>query len=261
MHMPGTPKKALLLLICSPLGKQIKKINLATYGGVFFMSKRSYSAKEKYEILKELDEHYSTYELESKYNVHHTTISDWKHKYETYGLEGLKESCTWKKYSKELKLAAIKDYQSGKYSIREVVRSYEVSSTSVLRDWIKKYNSHRELKDTSQGRTSSMTKGRKTTWEERVQIVMECLGNGKDYHEAANTYNVSYQQVYQWVKKYENGGDEALKDKRGKKKEEANLTPEEKVNLQMKKLERENARLRAENLFLKKLEEIERRRK
>nr|WP_155814861.1 helix-turn-helix domain-containing protein [Bacillus coahuilensis] len=94
-----------------------------------------------------------------------------------------------------------------------------------------------------------------------MEIVLDCLGNGKDYQEAANTYNVSYQQVYQWVKKYEDGGDEALKDKRGHKKEEAKLTPEEKINLQMKRLERENERLRAENLFLKKLEEIERRRK
>ena len=61
--------------------------------------------------------------------------------------------------------------------------------------------------------------------------------------------------------KYEDGGDEALKDKRGRKKEEAELTAEDKINLQIKKLERENERLRAENLFLKKLEEIERRRK
>ena len=106
-----------------------------------------------------------------------------------------------------------------------------------------------------------MTKGRKTTWEERIQIVLDCLGNGKDYQGTAETYEVSYQQVYQWVKKYEDGGDEALKDKRGRKKEEAELTPEEKIKLQMKKLERENERLRAENLFLKKLEEIERRRK
>lgn len=225
------------------------------------MSKRSYSAKEKYEVLKKLDKHCSTYELESKYNVHHTTIVDWKHKYDKYGLEGLKASSTWKRYSKELKLAAIRDYLSGKYSIRAVVRLYEISSTSVLRGWIKKYNSHRDLKDTSKGRTSAMTKGRKTTWEERIQIVMDCLGNEKNYQETANTYNVSYQQVYQWVKKYEDGGDEALKDKRGHKKEEAKLTPEEKTNLQMKKLERENERLRAENLFLKKLEEIERRRK
>ena len=51
------------------------------------------------------------------------------------------------------------------------------------------------------------------------------------------------------------------KDKRGRKKEEAELSPEEKMKLEMKKLERENERLRAENLFLRKLEEIERRRK
>jgi transposase-like protein len=225
------------------------------------MSKKSYSAEEKYEILKALEEHCSTYELESIYNVHHSTISKWKHKYDKYGLEGLKDASTWKKYSREFKLAAIRLCLSGKHSIREVARLCELSDASVLRGWIKKYNSHSEIKDTSQGRTSSMTKGRKTNWEERIQIVLDCLGNGKDYQEVANTYNVSYQQVYKWVKKYEDGGDEALKDKRGNKKEEANLTPEEKIKLQMKKLERENERLRAENLFLKKLEEIERRRK
>lgn len=26
-----------------------------------------------------------------------------------------------------------------------------------------------------------MTKGRKTTWNERIQIVLDWLGNGKDY--------------------------------------------------------------------------------
>ncbi|MGY4111348.1 transposase-like protein [Aeribacillus sp. SP014] len=45
-----------------------------------------------------------------------------------------------------------------------------------------------------------MTKGRKTTWNERIQIVLNCLGNGKDYKKTAETYEVSYQQVYQWVK-------------------------------------------------------------
>jgi len=225
------------------------------------MSKRTYSAEEKYEILLALGEHYTTYKLESIYNVHHSTILEWKHKYDKYGLEGLKEASTWKKYSKEFKLAAIRDCLSGKYSIREVARMYELSDASVLRGWIQKYNSHRYLKDTPKERTISMTKGRKTTWEERIQIVLGCLGNGKDYQEAANTYHVSYQQVYKWVKKYEDGGDEALKDKRGHKKEEAELNPEEKIKLQMKRLESENERLRAENLFLKKLEEIERRRK
>lgn len=226
------------------------------------MSKRAHSLEDKIQIIKALEDgDYSVYELEAIYNVSNITIYDWAYKYEKYGVEGLKEATTWKMYSKELKLEAVQDYLSGEYSIREVTRKHEIPSTSTLRRWIKKYNSHRELKDTSKGRTSSMTKGRKTTWNERIQIVLDCLGNGKDYQSTAETYEVSYQQVYQWVKKYEDGGDEALKDRRGRKREETELSPEEKIQLEIKRLERENERLRAENLFLKKLEEIERRRK
>ncbi|MCM3686406.1 helix-turn-helix domain containing protein, partial [Mesobacillus subterraneus] len=84
---------------------------------------------------------------------------------------------------------------------QEVTRKYEISSTSLLRKWIKKYNSHRELKDTSKGRTNTMTNTRNTTINERKEIVLSCLENGKDYQKAAETYQVSYQQVYQWVKK------------------------------------------------------------
>jgi transposase len=226
------------------------------------MSKRAHSLEDKIKIIKALEDgSYTISELESIYNVHNISIYDWVYKYEKYGEDGLKETSTWRRYSKELKLEAVMDYLSGEYSIREVTRKYEIPSTSTLRRWIKKYNSHRELKDTSKGRTGSMAKGRRTTWNERVQIVLDCLGNGKDYQSTAEVYGISYQQVYQWVKKYEDGGDEALKDKRGRKKEEAELTPEEKIRLEMKRLEQENERLRAENLFLKKLEEIERRQK
>jgi len=106
-----------------------------------------------------------------------------------------------------------------------------------------------------------MTNRRKTTLEERIQIVKYCLKQQKNYQLSAETYNVSYQQVYQWVKKYEANGEEALIDKRGRTKEEIELIPEERFTLELKRLERENERLRAENAFLKKLEEIERRRR
>lgn len=105
-----------------------------------------------------------------------------------------------------------------------------------------------------------MTKGRKTTWKERIQVAVYCLENGNDYQKTAEVYEVSYQQVYQWTRKYEAGGSQALKDKRGRVKQEAELSPEQKAKREMKKLETENERLRAENAFLKKLEEIERRR-
>lgn len=85
-----------------------------------------------------------------------------------------------------------------------------------------------------------------------------CLENNKDFQKTAETFQVSYQQVYRWVRNYEVGGEEALKDKRGKKKKEAELTLEQKVKLEMQRLKKENERLCIENAFLKKLEEIER---
>ena len=90
-------------------------------------------------------------------------------------------------------------------------------------------------------------------------IVLYCLANNHDYQGTAMQYQVSYQQVYQWVAKYESGGEEALTDGRGRKKAPEELTDIERQKLAMKKLEYENERLRAENALLKKLQQLERR--
>src|SRR5699024_397774 len=135
---------------------------------------------------------------------------------------------------------------------------YEISDTHVLRNWIKKYNGHSELNRNRKGRTNTMTKGRKTEWRERIDIVLDCLTKGKDYQTTADLYKVSYQQVYQWVQKYESKGVDGLKDGRGRNKTEDELTPEEKTKIEIKRIEKENERLRAENTFLNKLIEIER---
>ena len=105
-----------------------------------------------------------------------------------------------------------------------------------------------------------MPKGRKTTLEERVQIVYFCLKHDKNYQLTADRFQVSYQQVYQWVKKYEAGDEASLQDKRGRTKKEQERTIEEQFKEEIKYLERENERLRTENALLKKLEEIEGRR-
>jgi transposase len=104
-----------------------------------------------------------------------------------------------------------------------------------------------------------MTKGRKTEWKERIEIVLYCLAQNRDYAKTAEQYQVSYQQVYQWVKKYEAGGETALIDGRGRNKTSEELTETDRQRLMMKKLEMENERLRAENALLKKLQELERR--
>src|SRR5690625_4710782 len=222
--------------------------------------KRSRPLKEKIEILQAYEsEEYSLSEICSVYNTHHKTVKIWQEKYNKYGVNGLKKPRKKKKYPKELKLSAIKDYESGKYSLKDVIDKYEISDTHVLRQWIKKYNGHSEMNGDRKGRTNTMTKGRKTGWRERIDIVLDCLAKGKDYQSTAELYKLSYQQVYQWVQKYESKGAEGLKDGRGRNKTEEELTPEEKTKIEIKRIEKENERLRAENAFYKKLKEIERR--
>lgn len=224
------------------------------------MGKSAFTAQEKYEIIVAYeDRRVSIRDFCRQYTISDETISEWICKFHTYGMDGLSNPSGWKRYSKGVKTAAVLDYLSGNYSQNEIVRMYELSGRSVLRKWIKNYNDHRELKET-QRMSNSMIKGRSTTLEERLDIVMYCLQNGKNYHQSSEQFTVSYQQIYQWVKKFEREGEEGLKDKRGRTKAELELTPEEKIQRDMKRLERENERLRAENAFLKKLEELERRR-
>ncbi|MFB9977886.1 IS3 family transposase, partial [Pallidibacillus thermolactis subsp. kokeshiiformis] len=217
-------------------------------------SNKFYSTEFKYEVIMAYKSgEYSLTETYSKYKISKITLYNWMERFEKGGLEGLSDSKVWKVYSKELKESAVRDYLSGEYSQNEIIRKYEISSRGVLQQWIKKYNGHRELKATGIRRTYSMTKGRKTTFEERIEIVQDALENGKNYQETAEKYQVSYQQVYQWVRKYEADGWDALSDRRGRSKSVEELTLEEKMKLEMRRIEKENERLRAENAFFKKV--------
>ncbi|MGG4142190.1 helix-turn-helix domain-containing protein [Paenibacillus algorifonticola] len=64
-----------------------------------------------------------------------------------------------------------------------------------------------------------MNKGRKTTFEERIEMVQYTLANQK----SMKKYDVSYQQVYAWVRKYQSGSEEALRDRRGRSRSEEEL--------------------------------------
>ena len=101
-----------------------------------------------------------------------------------------------------------------------------------------------------------MTKGRKTTQEERAEMVAFCIEHNKDYGLTVETYNVSYQQIYAWVRKYEEGGVDKLKDNRGRTKPEEEMSEIEKLKAEMKILEAKNRQLEIENEFIKKLQEL-----
>ena len=101
---------------------------------------------------------------------------------------------------------------------------------------------------------------RQTTQEERVQIAKECIENGNNYGEIAIKYQVSYQNVYSWVKKYRGLGEAGLEDRRGQRTaQQEPRTEEERLRIENAQLKHELYLARMERDLLKKLEEIERR--
>lgn len=194
-----------------------------------------------------------------KQGVSQRTFQDWIRKYETFGAEGFLRTRN-REYSTELKESAVNAYLNGEGSQGTICKKYRISSRTQLQNWIKLYNSHGELRPSlGRGSEINMTKGRNTTYEERVEIVSYCIANGNDYAAVVEKYGVSYQQIYSWVRKYNEKGAEGLVDKRGKRKPESEMTELEKLRAENRILEARNKRLETENAVLKKLEEIERR--
>ena len=176
------------------------------------------------------------------------------------GEDGLITTSQNKVYSADLKANAVSDYLSGEGSYSDICKKYQIRSSRQLRDQIMKYNGHEELKSSGTGGTPTMTKGRKTTFEERVEIVQYCISHTHNYSETAEKYSISYQQARNYTVKYEKNGIEALQDHRGKRKIYASLTEIEKLQAELKLEKAKRQKAEMELLFLKKLDEIERRR-
>ena len=148
---------------------------------------------------------------------------------------------------------------NGEGSTREIAAKYGLRSPTQLINWIKVYNSGKGFRYKMSG-GSRMKEARPTTVEERIQIARDCIDSGENYGETALKFNVSYQQVYQWVKKFREKGEAGLEDRRGKRlKDQIPRTREEELEIEIAKLKHELYMTRMERDVLKKLDEIERR--
>lgn len=123
-------------------------------------------------------------------------------------------------------------------SVTELATKYNIPGINTLQQWILKYNSDMELKDYDPKQEVYMAEARrKTTINERKDIVKYCIEHKRDYKGTDEKYDVSYSQVYSWVHKYDLAGEEGLTDNRGRHKSD------EEVN-ELEKLRRENKRLK-----------------
>ena len=222
------------------------------------MGRTSRFSKElKLEIVKRYLNGESRIALANEYNCAKSIITKWGNKYKSLGESAFEISSTNKAYSKEFKEQVIKEYLEGKDSLEGLANKYNISSDEIVRQWILKYNSGIEIKDYDPKGDVYTMKSRKTSIDERLEIVNYALSNS--VKEAADKYSVPYASVYQWVKKYNEYGEDALKDNRGRpssnepKKE---LTLEEKQALEIEKLKRELERERMVIEVLKKNLEI-----
>jgi transposase-like protein len=214
---------------------------------------------EKVKIIERvLADEISATEAARLIGVDRSSIRDWRNLYLSDGPSALMVQSNNKTYSKELKLQAVQEYLDGKSSQRDIVKKYHLRSSKQLRDWIKVYTTHGEIKSCTSGGGSYMRKARSTTPEERLAIVQDCLANDKNYGAMALKYQCSYQQVRNWVKRYEEMGSAGLEDRRGHRVGTMpSRTPEEEMRDRIAELERRNRDLQMENDLLKKVRELE----
>ena len=222
--------------------------------------KNKLNAEEKVRIAEDcIEGRISQAEAARRVGVDESSIRAWIAKYKSEGSYGLWQTEKNRVYSEELKLQAVTEYLAGSESLREICKKYRIRAKTQLRAWIKVYNSGRDFKHKMSG-GSRMKNTRKTTQEERVRIAKECIGNGNNYGEIAIKYQVSYQNVYSWVKKYRELGEAGLEDRRGQRTaQQEPRTEEERLRIENAQLKHELYLARMERDLLKKLEEIERR--
>ena len=199
-----------------------------------------------------------------KYGIHfseskRTSILDeWIIRYQELGENAFVKLKGNRTYLSEEKVCIVEEYLEGKGSLQAIAAKYGIPSKESLRQWILVYNANKELKDYIPKREVYMAEAkRKTTIEERKIIVEYCLSHNRDYKGTASLYDVSYSQVYSWVKKYIATGEDGLTDKRGRHKTDDEVDELERLRRENKRLKRQ---LEENNMLvqlLKKVQEYE----
>ena len=146
-------------------------------------------------------------------------------------MQGMNQS-----YTETLKNEVVESYRNGAGSYYDLALKYGIRNPSLIARWVLGYNN---IKTTHSESGGIDIMGRKTTLDERVKIVEYLIQNEFDYQGTSLKFEVSYQQVYTWYKKYQVFGVDGLNDKRGRKKQPDELS-------ELEKLRRENERLKKE---------------
>lgn len=223
------------------------------------MSKSKHTAERKIEIVKKYlagEGSYAT--IAAMHSIGKKTLKDWVYRYREQGETGFWRGTGNNHYSKAFKTKCVEAVLRGDGSVDDIVAKYNISDRRVLRRWIIKYNANIELKDYEPNREVYMAEARrKTTLEERKEIVDHCISHNNDYKGTASRYDVSYSQVYSWVKKYRKDGEPGLEDRRGHRKGDNEVDELERLCRENKRLKQQLEERDMLCELLKKVRELE----
>ena len=224
------------------------------------MGKIKFTPEDKLKIIQAFQSGEVPYSmLKNVYGMAPAEIYRWIKRYEAQGISAFDRGSGNSKYTHEFKIQCVEEYIRGEGSLAQIIAKHNISSTYVLRSWIKRYNANKELKDYDPKREVYMADARrKTTLKERKEITEYCIAHDKDYKNTATLYDVSYSQVYTWVKKYLAQGEEGLVDRRGHHKTDDEVDELERLRRENLRLKRQLEDERKTVALLKKVKEFER---
>lgn len=207
-----------------------------------------------------LEEGKSYRELKKDYGLllAETTFGQNVLRYLEHGMSGIQSQAKNNTYSRAFKETVVQEHLQEGVTLSQLARKYQIPQVSTVRRWVIRYTGGEEIRNyIPKPEVYTMT-GKKTTQEERIEIVKDYLVTGLSYKDTAEKHGVSYNNVYAWVQKYKDHGPAGLADGRGRGKPNAIQTAEEKLRTENMALKARNQYLEAENAALKKLEEMER---
>ena len=221
--------------------------------------KSKFSKEQKIEICRRyLDGSESVTSLAEEINVCITTVQRWIRIFQAYGDSAFDEKTANESYTKEFKRKVVEAYLAGEGSLRDIAVKYKIPACGTVLVWVKLYNDHIELKDyIPGGKEIYMAKCRKVTKEERIEIVKYCMEHDLDYSGTCKVFDVTYSNVFNWVRKYKEKGEDGLSDRRGRRKKDEELDELGLLKKQLREKERELERAHLEIRLLKKVEENE----
>ena len=204
----------------------------------------------------------SVIQISKDLSISEETVRKWVKTYNEHGEIVFDVKPRNRTYSKDLKIKVVQDYLNGEGSQESIALKYNISSKSIVYNWVKLYNIGKKIEDYNPKGEVYTMKARRTTFVERLEIVNYVLEHNKEYKLASEKYLLPYSLVYQWTNKYLRYGEGGLKhQKKGPKPKDyiaENMSETDKLFRENELLKRQLEYVKLENQVLKKKEQLER---